>query len=59
LLTGIKFPVLGVAGGIGLVIYFVGAVVSHLRVRDFKGIGSATFMLLVAAGALALRVLTY
>ena len=36
----------------------MGAVVSHVRVGDFKVIGPATFMLVVAAGALALRVLT-
>jgi hypothetical protein len=59
LLAGIAWPPLGVAGGIGLVLYFVGAVVSHLRVGDFKGIGSAAFMLVVAAGALILRILTY
>jgi uncharacterized membrane protein YphA (DoxX/SURF4 family) len=29
---GIWWPCLGVAAGIGLVLYFVGAVVSHLRV---------------------------
>jgi hypothetical protein len=59
LLAGIGWPPLGVAGGIGLVIYFVGAVVSHLRVGDFKGMGSAAFMLVVAAGALVMRILTY
>jgi hypothetical protein len=37
----------------------MGAVVSHLRVGDFKGIGSAAFMLVVAAAALAMRILTY
>jgi hypothetical protein len=37
----------------------VGAVVSHLRVGDFKGIGSAAFMLVVAAGALVMRILTF
>jgi hypothetical protein len=58
LVLGIWWPPLGVAAGIGLVLYFVGAVVSHLRVGDFKGIGPATFMLVVAAGVLALRVLT-
>ena len=58
LVIGIWWPPLGVAAGIGLVLYFVGAVVSHLRVGDFKGIGPATLMLVVAAGALALRVLT-
>jgi uncharacterized membrane protein YphA (DoxX/SURF4 family) len=59
LLVGIGWPPLGVAGGVGLVIYFLGAVVSHLRVGDFKGIGSAAFMLVLAGGALTLRILTY
>ena len=57
--AGIGWPPLGIAGGIGLVIYFVGAVVSHLRVGDFKAIGSAAFMLVVAAGALVMRILTH
>ena len=59
LLAGIGWPALGIAGGVGLVLYFVGAVVSHLRAGDFKGIGSAAFMLGAAAGALTLRILTY
>jgi hypothetical protein len=58
LVLGIWWPWAGLAAGVGLVIYFVGAVVSHLRVHDTKGIGPAVFMLMVAAGALALRVLT-
>jgi len=56
---GIWWPHLGEAAGIGLVIYFVGASVSHLRVGDVKGIGPAAFILVLAAAALALRVLTY
>ena len=56
---GIWWPFLGVAASIGLVIYFVGASVSHLRVGDVKGIGPAAFMLVVAAATLALRILTY
>jgi len=59
IVLGIWWPCLGVAAGIGLVLYFVGAVVSHLRVGDLKGIGPAAFILLVAAAALALRILTY
>jgi hypothetical protein len=59
IILGIWWPLLGVAGGIGLVIYFVGASVSHLRVGDVKGIGPAAFILVVAAAALALRILTY
>jgi hypothetical protein len=56
LLAGIRWPSLGIAAGIGLVIYFVGAVVSHVRVGDIKGIGPAAFMLVLSAAALALRV---
>jgi len=58
LVVGIWWPLIGIAAGIGLVLYFVGAVVSNLRVGDVKGIGSAAFMLVLAAGALTLRVLT-
>lgn len=58
LVLGIWLPWTGLAAGIGLVIYFLGAVVSHLRVRDVKGIGPAVFMLMLAVGALVLRVLT-
>ena len=58
LLLGILWPPLGVAAGIGLMLYFLGAVVSHLRVGDVKGIGPALFMLTLAAGALVLRILT-
>ena len=59
LVLGIWWPSIGVAAGIGLVIYFVAASVSHLRVGDVKGIGPAAFMLALAAGALALRILTH
>jgi uncharacterized membrane protein YphA (DoxX/SURF4 family) len=58
LVIGIWSPLIGIAAGIGLVLYFVGAIVSHLRVGDVRGIGSAAFMLVLAAGALALRLLT-
>jgi hypothetical protein len=58
IVVGIWWPPIGIAAGIGLVLYFVGAVVSHLLVGDVKGIGAAAFMLVLAAGTLALRVLT-
>jgi uncharacterized membrane protein YphA (DoxX/SURF4 family) len=51
-------PPLGVAAGIGLVLYFIGAIVFHLRAGDAKGARPAAFMLIIAAGALALRILT-
>jgi hypothetical protein len=58
LVVGIWWPSIGVVASIGLVLYFVGATVSHLRVGDVKGMGPAAFLLAVAAGALALRILT-
>jgi len=58
LLFGIAWYPLGVAAGAGLVLYFVGAIASHVRVGDAKGIGPAAFMLVLSAGALALRILT-
>jgi len=58
LVLGIWWFPLGVAAGIGLVLYFVGAVASHLRVGDVKGIGPAAFMLALAAAALVMRILT-
>jgi hypothetical protein len=58
LVAGIWRPALGVAGAIGLILYFVGAVVSHLRVGDIKGIGAAAFMLVLAAAALVVRLVT-
>jgi len=59
LLAGIWWPPLGVAGAIGLVVYFVGAIVAHLRVGDTKGIGPAVLMFVLAVGALTLRILAH
>jgi uncharacterized membrane protein YphA (DoxX/SURF4 family) len=58
LVMGIWVPLIGIAAGLGLVLHFVGAIVSHLRVGDVKGMGSAVLMLMLASGALALRFLT-
>jgi hypothetical protein len=51
LLTGFAAPALGVAAAVGLVLYFVCAVMAHLRVGD-RQIGGAVFFLLLAAAAL-------
>lgn|SRR5215813_11807046 len=55
LLVGIVWPPLGLAASTGLVLYFVGALIGHLRVGDFKGLGPAAFMLFVCAACLVLR----
>lgn len=58
LVLGIQWPPIGIGAGVGLVVYFLGAVVSHLRVGDFRGVGPAVLMLVVGVAALILRVLT-
>lgn|SRR6185437_4540724 len=59
LIVGIWWSRLGVAAGLGLVIYFVGTSVSHIRVGDLKGIGPAAMLLTLSAAALCLRILTH
>jgi len=59
LVLGIWWPILGIAAAIGLVIYFVGAVISHVRVGDLKGIGPAAMLLTISAAALVLRVMAH
>ncbi len=58
IVAGIWWPPLGVAAGVGLVLYFIGAVVSHLRVGDVAGIGPAVFVLTLSSAALAARWMT-
>ena len=51
LLAGFAVPALGTAAATGLVVYFIGAVTAHIRVRD-RQIGGALFFLVLAAAAL-------
>src|SRR5215831_7550569 len=55
LILGFWWPLLGLAAAIGLVVYFAGAVISHVRVRDMNGIGPAAFMLVTSVAAGVLR----
>ncbi|MEV6728627.1 DoxX family protein [Streptomyces sp. NPDC051364] len=55
LVAGLWVTPLGVAAAVGVTLYFIGAVISHLRVKDFELAPAAT-LALVAATALALRV---
>lgn len=57
LLAGIAWAPLGVAAAAGLVVYFIGAVVAHLRVGDVKGIGMPAFPLGLAVACLITRIL--
>ena len=55
LLTGFAMPALGRAAAIGLVLYFVCAVIAHIRVCD-RQVGGAVFFFFLAAAALAANV---
>lgn len=54
LLAGIALPLLGAAAAIGLVAYFVGAVVTVLRARCWSHVGYPLVYLLAPAASLAL-----
>lgn len=51
LLVGFAVPVIGTAAAAGFVLYFLGAVVAHLRMRD--PFGTAAIFLLMAVAALS------
>ena len=49
LLIGFAVPALGTAAAIGLVVYFICAVSSHIRVRDPKVAGAVSFLVMAVA----------
>jgi hypothetical protein len=54
LLVGIGVPLLGIAAAIGLILFFVGAIITHLRAHDYS-FGLAVVFLMLAVAALVLR----
>ncbi len=54
LLVGLGVPLLGVVAAVGLVLFFVGAIITHLRAHWCSFTQPATFLLL-AVGSLGLR----
>jgi hypothetical protein len=54
LLVGIGVPLIGIAAATGLILFFVGAIITHLRGRDYS-LGPAIVFLLLAVTALGLR----
>jgi hypothetical protein len=57
LLVGIWFPMLGLLAAIGFVLYFLGAVIAHLRVRD--ALMSTAPAIVLLALSIAVAVLEY
>ncbi|CAD5991332.1 DoxX family protein [Agreia sp. COWG] len=58
LIIGIVWWPLGVAAAIGVILYFVGAIVAHIRVGDTKGLGAPAVLLVLGVAALVLRLLS-
>jgi DoxX-like family len=57
LLIGIGMPLIGIAAAAGLALFFVGAVITHLRARDYSlGRGVPVMFFLIAVAALVLGV---
>lgn len=57
LLVGLAWWPVGIAAGIGAVLYFAGAIVAHLRVGD-RSVTGAAVLLGVSAAVVVLRALT-
>jgi hypothetical protein len=55
LLVGIGIPLIGVAAAVGLVLFFVGAIVTALRAHWYAHLPYPAAWLLLAVGALVLR----
>jgi hypothetical protein len=55
LVAGIRLPLVGIAAAIALVLFFIAAIITHLRGRDYS-FGLAIVFLLLALAALVLRV---
>src|SRR5439155_74966 len=53
LLVGIGVPLIGTAAAVGLILFFVAAIITHLRARDYS-FGLAVVFLLLAVAALVL-----
>jgi hypothetical protein len=54
LLVGIGVPLIGTVAAVGLILFFVGAIITHLRAHDYS-FGLAVVFLLLAIAALVLR----
>jgi len=58
IVAGLWVEALGIAAAAGLTAYFVGAVLSHLRVKDMKGLAMPLVPLALSIAVLVLRIAT-
>jgi DoxX-like protein len=57
LLVGIGIPLIGAAAGLGLICFFIAALIIHLRAQDYS-LGLPVFFLVLAVATLALQAAT-
>ncbi|WP_405795244.1 DoxX family protein [Streptomyces sp. NBC_01506] len=57
LLVGLWVPFIGAAAAVGVVLYFVGAVIFHVRAKDYA-IAPPVVLVVLAVAALILRIAT-
>ena len=58
LLAGLAFRPFGIAAAIGVVLYFIGAVLTHVRTGDLKGAPPAAVLLVTGVAALVLGIIS-
>ena len=56
--VGIWWAPIGIAATGCFVLYFLGAVITHLRAKDWPGVGPTGGLMLLSAAALTLRLLS-
>jgi DoxX-like family len=55
-LVGFRMPLIGGVAAVGLVLFFVGAIITHLRSRDYNSLAMPIGFLLLAIATLTLEV---
>ena len=56
--VGIWWAPIGIAATACFVLYFLGAVITHVRAKDWPGVGPTAGLMLLSAAALVLRLLS-
>lgn len=59
LVIGLWWGALGLAAAVGLTLYFVGAVATHLRASDYRGAPPAAVLTTVSIALIAFRATTF
>jgi len=56
LMVGLAIPAIGVAAAVGIILYFIGATLAHVRARDLKGLPAPVVLLVLGVVAFIARI---